>query len=245
MSFTLVIASLVIPPAVLLADYGRRRLTTMRILRPFIATAIVAPGLDLGGRGLLLEAAGIAAGVLLGLLASAAMRVERDPGTSIPMTVAGVPYVAIWVAVALARLALAYEARLSARRRSPGRWAGSWSRTTSARPRWPTRSCFWASECSSSSAAASRSVRTGPAAHPSRRGIPASGALRPDRPGDSAEPLPAGAGICPEDAECTHASFPATRNLVSSKCDRRPDERPDDRAVGGADDPGDLLRHRR
>jgi hypothetical protein len=103
---------------VLLVDYGRRRLTTMRILRPFIAAAVVmpfvAPGLDLRGRGLLLEAAGIAAGVLLGLLAAAAMRVERDPETSVPVTVAGVPYVGIWVVVALARLVFAYEAQHSA-----------------------------------------------------------------------------------------------------------------------------------
>jgi hypothetical protein len=118
MSLTLVIASLVIPVAVLLVDYGRRRLTTMRILRPFIATAIVVPfvmpSFDSGGRGLLLEAAGIGAGVLLGLLAGAAMRVERDSATSAAMTVAGAPYLAIWVAVALARLAFAYEAEHSA-----------------------------------------------------------------------------------------------------------------------------------
>lgn len=117
MSLTLVIASLVIPVAVLLVDYGRRRLTPLRILRPFLAVIIipfVAPGLDLGGRGLLLEAAGIVAGALLGLLAGAAMRVERDPGTSVPMTVAGAAYAAIWLAVAFARLAFAYEAQHSA-----------------------------------------------------------------------------------------------------------------------------------
>jgi hypothetical protein len=39
MSLTLVIASLLIPVAVLLADYGRRRLTAMRILRPVLSTA--------------------------------------------------------------------------------------------------------------------------------------------------------------------------------------------------------------
>jgi hypothetical protein len=116
MSVTLVIASLVIPVAVLLVDYGRRRLTTWRILRPFLAIAIipfVAPGLDLGGRGLLLEVAGVVAGALLGLLAGAAMRVERDPQTSVPMTVAGVAYAAIWLVIAFARLAFAYEAQHS------------------------------------------------------------------------------------------------------------------------------------
>lgn len=69
---------------------------------------------DLAGRGLLLECAGIGAGVLLGLLAGAAMRVERGPGTTMLMTVAGLPYLAIWVAVALARLLFAYEAQHSA-----------------------------------------------------------------------------------------------------------------------------------
>ena len=118
MSLTLLIASLVIPVAVLLVDYGRRRLTTMRILRPFLATAIVVPfvmpGLDLGSQGLLLEVGGVGAGVALGLLAGAAMRVERDSGTSALMTVAGAPYLAIWVAVAAARLLFAYEAEHSA-----------------------------------------------------------------------------------------------------------------------------------
>lgn len=117
MSVTLVIASLVIPVAVLLIDYGRRRLTTWRIVRPFLAIAIipfVAPGLDLGGRGLLLEAAGITAGALLGLLAGAAMRIERDPATSVPVTVAGAAYAAIWLIIAFARLAFAYEAQHSA-----------------------------------------------------------------------------------------------------------------------------------
>src|ERR1051326_696507 len=117
MSVTLVIASLVIPVAVLLVDYGRRRLTTWRILRPFLAVAIipfVAPGLDLGGRDLLLEAAGIVAGALLGLLAGAAMRIERDSATSVPITVAGVAYAATWLVIAFARLAFAYEAQHSA-----------------------------------------------------------------------------------------------------------------------------------
>lgn len=90
----------------------------MRILRPFLAASIVVPfvmpGLDLAGRGLLLEAAGIGAGALLGLMAGAAMRVERDPGTSALMTVADVPYLAIWIAITLARLLFAYEAQHSA-----------------------------------------------------------------------------------------------------------------------------------
>jgi hypothetical protein len=126
MPLSLLIASLIIPVAVLLVDAGRRRLTLMRILRPFLATVIVVPfvmpGLDLAGRGALLVAAGIGAGALLGLAAAATMRVERDPGTARMMTVAGAPYVTIWVAVTLARLLFVYETGHSA---SFGRALGS------------------------------------------------------------------------------------------------------------------------
>ena len=73
----------------------------MRILRPFIGTAIVlpfvAPGLDLHGAGLALEAAACTAGVALGLLAATTMRVEHDQGQGAAFTIAGPAYAAIWL----------------------------------------------------------------------------------------------------------------------------------------------------
>ncbi len=117
MSVTLLVASLLIPVAVLFVDYGRRRLTPMRILRPFIATAVVIPfvmpGLDLHGPGLLLETGGVLAGGLLGLAAAILMRVERDPATGQTLTLAGAPYALLWAAVAAARLLFAYQAQHS------------------------------------------------------------------------------------------------------------------------------------
>lgn len=114
MSLTMWIGTLVIPVAVLLVDTGRRRLTTMRMARPIVLTAVVVPfvmpALDLHGRGLGLEFLGTLAGVLLGLAAAALMRVERDGGSGTAMTVAGAPYVALWVLVCAARALFAYEA---------------------------------------------------------------------------------------------------------------------------------------
>ena len=118
MSITLWTANLLIPVAVLGVDLGRRRLTVMRILRPFVITAVVLPfvmpGIDLHGAGLLIEVAAVAAGLLLGAGTVMFMRVERDPGTGSLWTVAAAPYAAGWIAIALARLAFSYESENSA-----------------------------------------------------------------------------------------------------------------------------------
>ncbi|WP_433213063.1 hypothetical protein [Microtetraspora malaysiensis] len=117
MSLSLWIGALLIPVAVLLVDAGRRKLTLMRIARPFLITAVIVPfvmpGFDLQGRGLLLEIVGIVVGALLGLAASALMKVEYDGGSRMVMTVAGAPYVLIWGAVSAARTLFAYEAEES------------------------------------------------------------------------------------------------------------------------------------
>ena len=130
MSLELWVAGLVIPVAILLVDLGRRKLTTMRILRPFLATVIVVPfvmpSLDLRGAGLGLEAAGVVAGLILGLLTAAAVRVQHDPEAGIAYTTAGLPYAAIWIAVSAARLLFIYETSNSA---SVGRSVGEFLAT--------------------------------------------------------------------------------------------------------------------
>lgn len=128
MSTSLWISLLVVPVAVLLVDLGRRRLTALRLLRPLIMTAVivpfVAPKMDLAGKGLDLEIGACVAGVLLGLLAAACMRVERAEasGNSL-VTVAGLAYALVWVAFALARLAFVWETENN---KSFARQLGQW-----------------------------------------------------------------------------------------------------------------------
>jgi hypothetical protein len=56
------------------------------------------------------EIAGIAAGLLGGLIAAALMRVYRSPATGKPVSQAGWPYAAFWAVVVGARAAFSYGA---------------------------------------------------------------------------------------------------------------------------------------
>ena len=100
---------------VLATDLGpARKIGAMRLLRPVIAAAVIAPlFVDrpvTHGTGLVVEVAGILAGLLGGLAASALMGVYRSPDTGKPVTSAGWAYAIFWTVVIGARAAFSWGA---------------------------------------------------------------------------------------------------------------------------------------
>lgn len=98
---------------VLATDYGSaRKINTMRLLRPVIAAAVIIPlFVDKpvsSGTGLIVEIAGVAAGLLFGLVAAGLMGVYRSPTTGQPVSRAGAPYAALWTVIVAARAAFSY-----------------------------------------------------------------------------------------------------------------------------------------
>ena len=105
----------VVLATVLATDLGpARKIGGLRLLRPVIAAAVIIPIFikvpDSHGNGLAVEIAGLAAGLLGGLIAAALIRVYRSPATGKPVSAAGWPYAAFWTVVVGARAAFSYGA---------------------------------------------------------------------------------------------------------------------------------------
>jgi hypothetical protein len=109
------IVNAIVLVTVLASDLGpARKVGRLRLIRPLIAAAIIVPLFVsrpvTHGNGLVVELAGVAAGLLGGLGAAALMRVYRSASTGAAVSRAGWPYAIFWTVIVGARAAFSYGA---------------------------------------------------------------------------------------------------------------------------------------
>jgi hypothetical protein len=101
--------------ATLHGDVGsHKKVTAFRLLRPAVIAAGIVPLFIESpvkhGNGLAVELAGVAAGLLIGLIATSLMKVYRSPKTGKAVSAAGWPYALLWILIVGARAAFSYGA---------------------------------------------------------------------------------------------------------------------------------------
>jgi hypothetical protein len=98
--------------AVLESDVGCRKVTIFRLIRPVLIAGAIIPlyltRVTTHGSGLTLELVLAAAGIVVGLIATAFMTVYSDPETGKPVSRAAAAYAAVWIVVIGARAAFTY-----------------------------------------------------------------------------------------------------------------------------------------
>jgi hypothetical protein len=113
MTATMYLLNLGLLAFVLWANLGTRTVTRSRLLLPVLlviaAGAVFLRDVPTAGHDVTLEAAGVGAGVVLGLLAGALVRVQRNRAGRLVMR-AGAAYAGLWVAVIGGRMLFAYGA---------------------------------------------------------------------------------------------------------------------------------------
>jgi hypothetical protein len=114
MPLSIWIVNLLVLGVVLQADLGQRKVSWLRMLRPFAAGLVIVPFFvqspQASGNGLLFEVLATAAGALLGIVAGFGfMRVGVNPQGR-PTSKAGMAYAAFWILVIGARILFSYGA---------------------------------------------------------------------------------------------------------------------------------------